>query len=72
MNKDFLQNTWKQFRGQVKQRWGQLTDADLDMIAGHRDKLISKIQERYGYTRERAEREADKFITEIQGERVTR
>ncbi|MHB1294683.1 MAG: CsbD family protein [Anaerolineae bacterium] len=72
MNKDILKGKWTQFKGQVKQRWGELTDDDLDKIEGRRDELIGRIQERYGYTRERAEREADSFIAEIQGERTMR
>ncbi|MHB0856828.1 MAG: CsbD family protein [Anaerolineae bacterium] len=72
MNKDILKGKWNQFKGQVKQRWGDLTDDDLDKIEGRRDELVGKIQEKYGYTRERAEREVDSFIAETQREPTRR
>ena len=55
MNQDELQGNWKQLRVQVKEWWGQLTDDDLDRISGKRDKLVGMLQERYGYTQERAQ-----------------
>jgi uncharacterized protein YjbJ (UPF0337 family) len=60
MNTDVLKGKWKQMRGEVKKWWGDLTDDDLDRIAGERDKLIGRLQERYGYARERAEEEVDR------------
>jgi uncharacterized protein YjbJ (UPF0337 family) len=59
MNQDILEGKWKQMKGQVKQAWGKLTDDDLDRISGSRDELVGLIQERYGWERERAEREVD-------------
>jgi uncharacterized protein YjbJ (UPF0337 family) len=59
MNSDVLQGKWKQLRGQVKSWWGDLTDDDLDVIDGNHDKLVGKLQERYGYTREKAEQEVN-------------
>src|SRR5690606_32546144 len=47
-----VEGNWKQFRGQIKEHWGKLTDNDLDMIAGKRDQLEGKIQERYGYEKD--------------------
>jgi uncharacterized protein YjbJ (UPF0337 family) len=64
MNEDILKGKWNQLKGDVKMRWGDLTDDEVDMIEGRRDKLIGKLQERYGYTKERAEREVETFITE--------
>lgn len=61
MNKDQLKGKWKQVRGDAKERWGKLTDDDLDVIDGKSDKLAGKIQERYGKTREQADREVDEF-----------
>ncbi len=46
-------------KGRMKERWGKLSDSDWDQIAGRRDQLLGKIQERYGYNREQAEREPD-------------
>lgn len=56
---DILQGNWKQLKGQVKEWWGDLTDDDLAKIEGKRDRLVGSIQERYGYTRERAENEVN-------------
>ena len=57
MNSDQLEGQWKQVKGKVKEKWGKLTDSDLDVIAGKRDQFLGKLQERYGYTREQAERD---------------
>lgn len=62
MNSDILSGKWKQFRGEIKRQWGDLTDDELDQIEGQRDKLVGKLQERYGYSRERAEREIEQFV----------
>jgi uncharacterized protein YjbJ (UPF0337 family) len=59
MNWDQIEGNWKQFKGKVKEKWGQLTDDDLDQAAGKRDQLIGALQKRYGYARDRAERELD-------------
>jgi uncharacterized protein YjbJ (UPF0337 family) len=55
MNWDEVSGKWNQFKGAVKERWGKLTDDDLMMIGGQRDRLVGKIQERYGVTKENAE-----------------
>lgn len=57
MNWDQVEGKWNQVKGSVKERWGKLTDDDLTVIAGNRDKLLGKIQERYGVTKEKAEEE---------------
>jgi len=57
MNSDQLEGQWKQLKGKVKEKWGKLTDSDLDVIAGKRDLFLGKLQERYGFTREQAERD---------------
>ncbi|HEX6983822.1 MAG TPA: CsbD family protein [Planctomycetaceae bacterium] len=62
MNADIIKGQWKQLKGEAKRRWGMLTDDDLDILEGHRDKLAGRIQERYGYAREEAEREVDEFF----------
>jgi uncharacterized protein YjbJ (UPF0337 family) len=59
MNWDQIEGNWKQFKGRAKQQWGKLTNDDVDRLAGRRDELIGKIQERYGYQRDQAEREVD-------------
>ena len=64
MNQDVIEGKWKQIRGEVKKWWGQLTDDDLDTVAGNRDKLIGKLQERYGYAKEKAQEEVDRRLRE--------
>jgi uncharacterized protein YjbJ (UPF0337 family) len=61
VNWDQIQGNWKQFKGKVKEKWGDLTDDDLDQAAGRRDQLIGGLQARYGYERDRAERELDEL-----------
>lgn len=62
MNWDQVQGTWKQYKGKAKEKWGQLTDDDLDVIDGQRQQLVGKIQERYGIAKDAAERQADEFV----------
>ncbi|MCB9865728.1 MAG: CsbD family protein [Phycisphaerales bacterium] len=64
MNKDTTQGNWKQMRGKVKEKWGKLTDDDLDVIDGKRDQLVGKIQERYGQERDAVKKEVDRFYDE--------
>ena len=61
MNWDQIEGNWKQFKGQVKEKWGKLTDDDLEVISGKRDKLIGKLQERYGIVQNEAETQLKKF-----------
>ena len=61
MNSDQFEGKWKQLKGTVKQRWGKFTDDDITALSGKKDELVGKIQERYGITREQAEREADEW-----------
>ena len=63
MNDDRIEGNWKQFKGKVHQQWGKLTDDDLDVIAGRRDQLAGKIQERHGVARDEAERQIKDFET---------
>ncbi|MFZ3389120.1 MULTISPECIES: CsbD family protein [Buttiauxella] len=57
MNEDRISGNWKQFKGKVKEKWGQLTDDDLDVVEGKREQLAGRIQERYGYNKDQAEKE---------------
>lgn len=61
MNWDQIKGSWKQFRGEVKQQWGKLTDDDLEVIAGKRDELVGRIQKRYGIAKDQAEKQVDEF-----------
>ena len=62
MNEDILKGKWKQFKGEVKKQWADLTDDDLNRVEGEYDQLVGRIQERYGYSREQAEREVNDFF----------
>lgn len=57
MNWDQVEGNWKQIRGKVRAKWGELTDDEIDRIKGERDVLIGKIQEKYGMAKEDAEQE---------------
>jgi len=63
MNWDTIKGNWKQFKGQVRQKWGKLTDNDVEQVAGAKDQLVGKLQERYGYAKDQAEREINDFCT---------
>ena len=72
MNWDQLEENWKQFKGAVKQKWGKLTDNDIEIIAGKRDKFAGKLQERYGMAKEEAEKKADEWIAALRAMDVER
>ncbi len=57
MNRDIIAGQWNRIKGEIRERWGKLTDDDLDQIAGRRDQLIGAIQIRYGRDREAVEEE---------------
>jgi uncharacterized protein YjbJ (UPF0337 family) len=62
MNWDKIEGAWKQFKGKAREQWGRLTDDDVDVVMGRRDQLIGKIQERYGITRDEADREINEWL----------
>ena len=59
MNSDQMAGKWKQMKGSVKTEWGKLTDDDLDVINGQKEKLVGRIQERYGIAKDEAQRQVD-------------
>jgi uncharacterized protein YjbJ (UPF0337 family) len=61
MNEDRMQGNWNQVKGKIKEQWGRLTDDDLDVIAGKRDQLCGRIQERHGLARDEAEKQVKDF-----------
>ena len=63
MNWDRVEGNWKQFKGKVKEKWGQLTDDDLTAINGNREQLEGKLQERYGYAKDQARKEVDDWYS---------
>ena len=62
MNDDVLKGKWLQLKGQIKEKWGELTDDELDQIGGQRDQLVGQIQERYGLAKDEVNRELDALI----------
>ncbi|HLQ85949.1 MAG TPA: CsbD family protein [Salinisphaeraceae bacterium] len=65
MNNDQLKGKWKQLRGKVKAHWGELTDDDLQAAEGNMEQLAGKLQERYGITREEAEKQIQEFSARL-------
>jgi uncharacterized protein YjbJ (UPF0337 family) len=65
MNRDIAEGKWKQLVGTLRDKWAKLTDDDLELVAGKRDRLVGKVQERYGYAKDRAEKEVDGWIDKI-------
>ena len=64
MNADILKGKWKQIQGEAKKWWGDLTDDELTRVDGEQDKLVGLLQEKYGYSKEKAEAEIDQRLTE--------
>ena len=59
MNWDQIAGQWKQYKGKAKEKWGKLTDDEIDVIHGKRDQLVGKIQQHYGMKKEQAEKDVD-------------
>jgi uncharacterized protein YjbJ (UPF0337 family) len=68
MNWDQIEGKWKQVKGSAKQQWAKLTDDDLTYVSGKKDELVGRIQERYGITRDEAQKQADLWSKELQVE----
>ncbi|MBL8957787.1 MAG: CsbD family protein [Myxococcaceae bacterium] len=66
MNWDTVQGQFKQLGGKIKQKWAKLTDDDLKLLSGKKDEFVGKLQERYGYEKDQAEREVDDFMNDIE------
>jgi uncharacterized protein YjbJ (UPF0337 family) len=68
MNAEQFEGKWKQIQGQIRQKWGHLTDNDMQVIAGKRDVLIGRVEERYGLAKEKATAEVDGFLKTLQAQ----
>ena len=68
MNWDIIEGRWKQMKGSLKQQWGKLTDSDFDTMSGSKDQLVGKIQERYGCTKDEAQRQVDDWSRNLDRE----
>jgi len=69
MNSDQLEGRWKQLKGKIKERWGRLTDDQIDRVSGNWDRLAGLIQEQYGDAREEVERQVKEFRAGYESER---
>ncbi|MFO0788261.1 MAG: CsbD family protein [Pirellulales bacterium] len=65
MNGDIIKANWKQIRGKIREKWGELTDDDLDRIEGQRDQLLGAVEKKYGLARDEAERQVRSFETAL-------
>jgi uncharacterized protein YjbJ (UPF0337 family) len=65
MNQDILQGKWKQLKGKARQRWGELTDDDLNRVEGNYQELVGIVQEKYGRSRAEAEAEVREFMDDL-------
>lgn len=65
MNEDTLKGQWKQLKGKAQQKWGKLTDDDLDVVEGNRTELVGRVQERYGIARDEAEKQVDAWDDQV-------
>ncbi len=63
MDWNTVEGNWKQLKGKLQETWGDLTDDELDVIAGKRDHLLGKIQAKYGIAKEEAEKQVDDFAS---------
>ena len=61
MNWDRIEGEWKNFKGKVREKWGKLTDSDVDNIGGKKDRLVGRLQERYGTAKDKIEAEVDEW-----------
>ena len=60
-----VKGNWNMLKGKLREKWGKLTDDDFEIAAGRRDQLVGRLQERYGYAKEEAERRVDEFIASL-------
>lgn len=65
MNRNEIEGNWKQLKGRAREKWGELTDDDLDEVQGRREHLVGKIQERYGKAQAEAEKEVDNWFDSL-------
>ena len=72
MNSDRLAGNWKQLKGKIKEKWGKLTDDDLDVIEGRAEQLVGRIQQRYGIERDQAQRDVDEYLSTLDTEETPR
>jgi uncharacterized protein YjbJ (UPF0337 family) len=62
MDWNLIEGNWRQLKGKIREKWGHLTEDDLDKIAGKREQLEGKIQERYGMSKDAVKKELDDWM----------
>ena len=62
MNKDIIAGKWKEMKGSVKEQWGKLTDDEIDRAEGRAEQMVGLLQQRYGYSKDKAQEEYDRFL----------
>ncbi len=62
MKEDILKGKWSELSGEAKKKWGKLTDDDLMVISGNKEKMVGVLQKKYGYSKEKAEEESKSFF----------
>ena len=72
MNSDTIAGNWKQMVGKAREKWGKLTENELEVIGGKKDQLVGKIQEKYGISRDEAQRQVDEFARTMPESEQTR
>ncbi len=72
MNWDRIGGAWKQYAGRIREKWGLLTEDDMEVIAGQRDQLVGRIQERYGIAKDEASRQVDEWLRDADSEKTRR
>jgi uncharacterized protein YjbJ (UPF0337 family) len=65
VNEDTLKGEWTQLKGKVREKWGKLTDDDLDEVQGRSEQLVGKIQQRYGVARDKAQKEIESWTPDV-------
>jgi uncharacterized protein YjbJ (UPF0337 family) len=65
MNWDIIEGKWQEMKGIVKTKWAKLTDDDLDAVGGKRHELLGRLQQRYGYKKDEAERNLDEWMKSV-------
>jgi uncharacterized protein YjbJ (UPF0337 family) len=65
MNWDRIEGDWKQFKGKVQQQWGKLTNDDIDVIKGNQTELAGRLQQRYGYAKDEAQKQIDSWMKTV-------
>jgi uncharacterized protein YjbJ (UPF0337 family) len=65
MNWDVIQGKWKQLKGEARKQWGKITDSEWDEVGGNKDKFLGKLQERYGWSKDEAQRRADEYFDKL-------